>query len=143
MDPATLSWEGTDQPSEADLGVVDDGLHGYNLGAADLNAVKPAACFVRDRYGRVVGGVRARIWGKACEVQQIWVDEGWRRQGLGMQLLERIEAFVRQRGVRTIYLDTFSWQAPGLYRRAGFSVAHEVTGFPDGATKFLMVKDLA
>lgn len=143
MVEASLMWEETDRPSEVDLGAVDDGLHAYNLKSADLDAVKPAACFVRDERGRVVGGVRARTWGTACELQQIWVDEAWRRQGLGMQLLERIEMLVRKRGVRTIYLDTFSWQAPRLYRRAGFFVAYEVTGFPEGATKFLMIKDLA
>lgn len=142
MHSDNLRWEPTFSPSEIDLHAVDDGLHAYNLKAADLDAVKPAACFVRDSAGRVIGGVRARTWGSACELQQLWVDEAWRRRGIGMQLLERIERLVCSRGVKTMYLDTFSWQAPRLYRRAGFVVAYEVTGFPDGATKFLMVKDL-
>jgi GNAT superfamily N-acetyltransferase len=142
MNDSDLHWEDTANPTEIDLGAVDDGLHAYNLQAADVAVVKPAACFVRDGAGRVVGGVRARTWGTACEVQQLWVDEAWRRRGIGLALMQRIEALVRTRGVRTMYLDTFSWQAPRLYRRAGFVVAYEVTGFPDGATKFLLIKEL-
>lgn len=142
MNDTALHWEETLDPGESDLRAVDDGLHGYNLRAADLDAVKPAACFVRDATGRVIGGVRARIWGSACELQQLWVDPAWRGRGIGMQLLERVERLVLGRGVKTMYLDTFSWQAPRLYRRAGFVVACELTGFPDGASKFLMVKDL-
>ena len=142
MKDSSLHWEETASPSDIDLGAVDDGLHAYNLKAADLDAVRPATCFVRTSDGRVIGGVRARTWGSACEVQQLWVDEAWRRRGIGLALMQRIEANVRARGVRTMYLDTFSWQAPRLYRRAGFVVAYEVTGFPDGATKFLMIKEL-
>lgn len=140
---ADLQWEATDAPSAADLHAVDEGLHAYNLQAADLAAVRPVACFVRDKGGRVIGGVRARTWGTACELQQLWVDEAWRRRGIGSALLARLEQQLRARGICTLYLDTFSWQAPRLYRRAGFAVAYEVTGFPQGATKFLMVKDLA
>jgi len=49
-----LRWEFTDSPQADDLGVVDAGLHLFNLTAADLAAVRPLACFARADSGEVI-----------------------------------------------------------------------------------------
>lgn len=54
-----------------------------------------------------------------------------------MQMLEQA---VSERGATTIYLDTFSFQAPEFYRRCGYHSALRIDGFPDGIAKHLMVK---
>jgi len=140
---ADLRWEFTDGPEADDLDAVDAGLHLYNLAAADLSAVQPRACFARDAEGRVVGGLRARQWGAAVEVQQLWVEESRRRQGMGARLMQMLEDEVRRRGASVIYLATFSFQAPEFYRRCGFAEAVRIDGFPGGIARFEMVKRLA
>ncbi len=137
-----LLWDVTDQPRDEDLQAVDAGLHLYNLAAADLDSVRPLACFARDAAGAVVGGLRARIWGAAVEVQQLWVDEQRRRQGIGARLLRLAERAAAERGGRVVYLDTFSFQAPEFYRRCGYEQAARIEGFPDGIARYLMVKYL-
>jgi GNAT superfamily N-acetyltransferase len=136
----TLHWEFTDRPRAEDLEAVDAGLHLYNLGAADLAAVRPLACFARAAAGGVVGGVRARQWGAAVEVQQLWVDERHRRRGVAARLMQMLEQAAVDRGATVIYLDTFSFQAPAFYRRCGYGTALRIDGFPDGIAKHLMVK---
>jgi ribosomal protein S18 acetylase RimI-like enzyme len=136
----TMHWEFTDRPRAEDLEAVDAGLHLYNLGAADLAAVRPLACFARAAAGAVVGGVRARQWGTAVEVQQLWVDERHRRRGVAARLMRMLEEAAVARGARVIYLDTFSFQAPVFYRRCGYETALRIDGFPDGIAKHLMVK---
>jgi GNAT superfamily N-acetyltransferase len=137
-----LSYELTDTPAPADLERVDAGLHLFNLAAADMAAIRPLACFARRSDGTVVGGVRARSWGTAFEIQQVWVDELWRRRGIASVLLQRIEQAARERGGSVIYLDTFSFQAPALYLCNGYSIAWQVGGFPDRIVKYLMVRRL-
>jgi ribosomal protein S18 acetylase RimI-like enzyme len=137
-----LSLQFTDEPRADDLMAVDAGLHLHNLAAADLDAVRTLGCFARDAAGELVGGLRARQWGGAVEVQQLWVDTAYRRQGIGARLLRRLEDEVRRRGAALIYLDTFSFQAPAFYRRCGFRAAARLDGFPDGIGKYLMVKRL-
>jgi ribosomal protein S18 acetylase RimI-like enzyme len=139
---ADLRWEFTDSPKADDLDAVDAGLHLYNLAAAELDAVRPLACFVRTASGEVVGGLRARQWGAAVEVQQLWVDESRRRQGLGARLMQMLEQHARSRGAQVIYLDTFTFQAPGFYEGCGFRPAARIDGFPQGIARFLMVKRL-
>lgn len=137
-----LRLEYTDDPAADDLGAVDAGLHLYNIGAADLGAVQTMACFARTGAGEIVGGLRARQWGAAVEVQQLWVDEKHRRNGIAARLMALLEQAVAERGAAVIYLDTFSFQAPAFYRRCGYETAARIDGFPDGIGKHLMVKYL-
>lgn len=137
-----LRCEFTDRPEADDLDVVDAGLHLYNLAAAGLGAVRTLACFARGAAGEIAGGLRARIWGTAVEVQQLWVDESRRRRGVGARLMRLLEDEVRRRGATLIYLDTFTFQAPGFYERRGFRVAATLDGMPDGIARFVMVKRL-
>jgi ribosomal protein S18 acetylase RimI-like enzyme len=140
--PIDPHCEFTDRPRADDLDAVDAGLHLYNLAAADLAAVRPLACLARTPDGELIGGLRARQWGGAVEVQQLWVDEARRRQGVGARLMRLLEDEARRRGAVVIYLDTFSFQAPGFYERCGFQVAARIDGFPRGIAKFLMRKQL-
>jgi ribosomal protein S18 acetylase RimI-like enzyme len=138
-----LDFHLTAAPDEADLEAVDAGLHASNLAAADLAAVQPLAVFVRDGADALVGGLRARTWGRAAEIQQLWVRPDLRRRGIGSRLLRMAERALVERGCTLAYLETFSWQAPALYCRCGFEVAAQFDGMPDGGIKYVMHKRLA
>lgn len=137
-----LRWEFTDRPQADDLDAVDAGLHLYNLAAADLAAVRTLACFARAGSGEVLGGLRARQWGAAVEVQQLWVDASYRRRGVATRLMQMLEQAAVGRGAAVVYLDTFSFQAPEFYRRCGYESALRIEGFPDGIAKHVMLKHL-
>lgn len=136
------SYETTETANETDIETIDAGLHLHNLHAADLGAVRPLFCFARDASGALIGGARARRWGTAWEVQQLWVDPRHRRRGIAAELLRRIEHAARSAGGTLIYLDTFSFQAPALYERCGYEVACRLEGFPDGIVKYVMQRRL-
>lgn len=137
-----LKLELTEAPSEADLAVVDAGLEESNRAAADLDAVQPLAVFVRDEEGRVVAGLRARSWGRAAEIQQLWVRPDLRLHGLALRLLQTAEAALVARGCTLAYLETFSWQAPYLYLRSGYEIAAQFEGMPRRGIKYVMHKQL-
>jgi ribosomal protein S18 acetylase RimI-like enzyme len=63
-----------------------------------------------------------------------------RRGGIGAALVRRFEALAAQRGCTVFYLETFSFQAPALYRRLGYEVAATIAGFAPGVEKHLMVR---
>lgn len=112
--------------------IVDTGLGDANERAAPVRDVRRLACFARAPDGTVVGGAVGRTWGECCHLQQLWVDAACRHRGIGTQLMRRFEERAAARGCRTFYLDTFSFQAPELYRRLGYRSALELRGFaPD------------
>lgn len=125
-------------PPEAEL--IDAGLGAANEAAAPLHEVQRLACLARAAAGTVVGGAVGRTWGECCELQQLWVEPSHRRCGLGARLVRAFEDRAQQRGCRTFYLETFSFQAPRLYRSLGYEVRLEIPGFGAGITKYSMVK---
>jgi GNAT superfamily N-acetyltransferase len=128
-----------------EAGVVDDGLGQANMSAAPLHEVKAISCFARlaeEVSSAVLGGAVGRIWGQCCELQQLWVDEAHRRQGIGAGLVTEFEKLAVSHACTMVYLETFSFQAPELYRALGYVEGHVLQGFPGGIKKYLMVKHL-
>ncbi len=130
-----------DVPADA-AASVDAGLGASNDAAAPLHEVRALACVSRDAAGTLIGGAVGRTWGECCELQQLWVTPAQRRRGLGARLVRGFEAHAEARGCRRFYLETFSFQAPGLYRALGYGVAVALHGFPHGIVKYTMVREL-
>ena len=126
-------------PEEGRL--IDTGLGASNEAAAPLHEVHPLSCFARLPSGIVVGGVVGRSWGTCCELQQLWVDPEYRRRGMGARLVREFERHAHARGCRTFYLETFSFQAPSLYRSLGYEVKLELRGFSAGIVKYTMFRE--
>ncbi|MCW5658122.1 MAG: GNAT family N-acetyltransferase [Burkholderiaceae bacterium] len=131
-----------DEPDAAAARVVDQGLGDSNAAAAPLHEVRPLACFARAADGAVVGGAVGRRWGACAELQQLWVHPDLRRRGLGAQLVRAFEAHAAQHRCTTVYLETFSFQAPRLYASLGYEMRHTIEGFGHGIAKHLMVHRL-
>lgn len=128
---------------EEEGALVDAGLDAANAAAAPLQDVLPLSCFARLPSGALVGGAVSRTWGACCELQQLWVEPAQRRQGIGAALVRAFEARALARGCDTYYLETFSFQAPSLYRSLGYEVAAALEGFAPGIVKYLMVRRAA
>ena len=129
-----------DELPAADARRVDEGLGESNAKAAPIDGVRPLACFARTTDGEVAGGAVGRTWGECCELQQIWVGEGRRKQGIGTRLVREFERGGAARGCNTFYLDTFSFQAVAFYRGLGYEPVLEIPGFPAGITKYVMLR---
>jgi ribosomal protein S18 acetylase RimI-like enzyme len=129
-----------DDIPQAEGQLVDTGLGDYNAASAPLHEVAPLSCFARTPAGEVIGGAVGRTWGIGCELQQLWVHPAHRRQGIGAQLVRAFEQQAQARGCTTFYLETFSFQAPSLYRALGYEVKLAIEGFAPGIVKFIMVR---
>lgn len=128
-----------DVPADAGR-IVDRGLSESNEAAAPLLQIERLSCFASLASGAVVGGAVGRRWGECCELQQLWVDPAYRRRGIGSKLVRLFEARAAERGCRTFYLETFSFQAPDFYRSLGYHAAAEIRGAPAGIVKYLMLR---
>lgn len=47
----------------------------------------------------------------------LWVDEKYRKMGIGSKLLEAAEEEAVRRGCHSGHVDTMSWQAPEFYKK--------------------------
>jgi len=140
-DELHLSFSVHDDVPREEGHLIDAGLGESNDSAAPLHEVRRLSCFARLPSAIVVGGAVGRTWGSCCELQQLWVKPEYRRKGIGMRLIREFERHAKARGCRTFYLETFSFQAPSLYRSLGYEVKLELHGFSPGVIKYTMVRE--
>lgn len=96
----------------------------------------------RDDAGQAVGMGGLKDHGQGLgEVKRMYTLPAVRGQRIGAQLLQRIEALARDRGLSRVVLET--GEAPGfadayrVYERGGFSVCGAVLDYPDsGYSRF-------
>lgn len=73
-----------------------------------------------EKDGKVMAGIVAESTGDTLEVAFLFVEEAARGQGLGSRLLAEVEARAQADGLRRVLLNTYSFQAPGFYLKAGY-----------------------
>lgn len=71
-----------------------------------------------------------------------WVDEKFRKLGIGSKLLKAAEEEAIRRGCHSVYMDTMSWQVPEFYKKHGYRIIEELDNIPTGNKKFHLIKDL-
>ncbi|MBK8027265.1 MAG: GNAT family N-acetyltransferase, partial [Chloroflexi bacterium] len=102
----------------------------------------PLNIFVRDDMGEIVGGILGGMWGGWLHITFLWVAPELRKQGYGTRLLQAAEAEAKEKGCRSAFLETHSFQAPDFYRRLGFQPVGQLSDYPPGHAYFIMWKPL-
>lgn len=70
----------------------------------------------------LVAGVKGKIEGyKMMYIDILFVAEKYRKMGFGKSLMKLVEERALLEGVKTIRLDTFSWQGRNFYLSIGYS----------------------
>ena len=122
----------TATPAEADVAAIVAGLDEALPGTLPAFRREPLAVLLRDRRGRLRGGLNGHtLWGWFA-IKHLWIETDWRAQGHGRRLMARAEEEARRRGCRGAYVTTFSFQAPDFYQRCGYRLAATTEDFPAG-----------
>lgn len=93
--------------------------------------------------GATDGGLTARIGFGWMFVELLFVPERLRGQGVGRQLMAEAERVARDHQCVGIWLDTFTFQAPGFYQKLGYVVFGEIANYPPGSSRFFLHKHLS
>jgi GNAT superfamily N-acetyltransferase len=134
-----------DPPQEA-LAVINRGLHAFNLARLGEDVIynyARVAVLARDAHDDVIGGIHGELVWEWLYIQTLWVDEAHRGDGIGSQLLSRLEAMALSRGFSKSHLETTDFQALDFYLKHGYEIFGELDGKPAGSTWYYIKKDLS
>lgn len=75
--------------------------------------------------GEVAGGIGMELFAgfdRCAEIQKLYVSEKRKRQGIGQNLLGKVETYAKDNGIQRLYLETHSnlQEAVRLYERNGY-----------------------
>ena len=90
--------------------------------------------------GVTEGGLTANYAYGWMFVELLFVPEAARGQDLGTRLMAEAEKIARDKGLIGIWLDTFSFQAPGFYQKLGFVPFGQLDGYPGGQSRHFLKK---
>ena len=96
---------------------------------------------ITDDKGHLIGGLDACVTTfKILYVSSIFVEEKYRRQGYGRQMIEEMERRAKKMGVNTIRLDTFDWQGKEFYMALNYEVVGHYENKEDGYAEYFFLK---
>ena len=119
------------------------GLLQFNREQAGPTRYKRTVLSARDGKGRLLGGVILQSYWRETYIELLWLSAAARRSGLGTKLIREAERHARRHGSHLIHLNTFSFQAPGFYKKQGYRRFGMMSGSPKGARRYFYVKRLA
>ncbi len=124
--------------------LIYNGLKSFNLKHFPDEEMQSLACVAEDPGGNFLGGLTGQIFTNTLFVEFLWLDDSNRSAGIGSKLMAEVEQQAKQLGVTDIYLDTYTFQAPGFYAKLGFEEVGRYTGFPTrGVDKIFLQKKIA
>ena len=131
-----------DDPQEIPWGIIGGGISNFNDQQAGDDQGKNLCFVLQEPDEEIVGGVIGATHWEWFYINLMWLKEEFGGRGYGQRLLTLAEAEARQQGAKYAYLETFSFQAPGFYKKYGYEVYGELNDFPQGHKRFFLKKHL-
>ena len=130
--------------NEDNKNYVRDNMYEYNLKhfPDDLKGkYQEIHLFVKDDAGRVCGGILGEICWNWLEIEYLFVEPDFRRQGIGKRLMHEAEKMAREKNCDFIKIDTLGFQALDFYVKEGFEVYGTIEN-AGGYPHYYLKKDL-
>jgi ribosomal protein S18 acetylase RimI-like enzyme len=131
------------EPSNEESAYLENSINNYNINLTGIPFGGKLAVMVYDENNQLIGGVNGFQWGDAFTVEVLWIEEEWRGQDIGSQVLRAIEDQAAARGCTQVYLDTYNFQAIGFYQKLGYEVLGTLENFPTPYTHYFLKKNLS
>ena len=138
----------SDQPDKAETTFISRQIKAFNDEVSPHHrairpvGTKPLNIFVRTPQQEIVGGLTASTYWGWLSVDDFWLSEDLRGQGLGREILLAAEREATARGCRWAKLSTFSFQAREFYEKLDYRVVGQLDDFPPGASFYWLRKNL-
>lgn len=131
---------------DTDADYICDKLVEYNLSRVpktqETDFVNIFKKIVNDE-GEIIAGCLAKMYcWNVIYVDILWIDESYRKQGLGSKLLKEIERIAVEENCTLIHLDTFDFQAKDFYIKHGYEVFGILEDCPKEHCRYYLKKKL-
>lgn len=77
-----------------------------------------------EQDGQVIGVLTFVVLYGNIYIDDLFIKPEYRRRGIGKQLLNKVEEYGRDAGVKLISLNTFRFQAPVFYEKCGYQLEY-------------------
>jgi N-acetylglutamate synthase-like GNAT family acetyltransferase len=127
-------------PSPENDKVIRDGIVDFNHSIINEKATH-FSVFAKDKE-KIIGG--ALIWEHtdALYIDVLWADEQYRGKGVGTEIMLLIEEQANKKGIKKLFVETFSFQAQDFYQKQGYTVIGTIPQYMLGYDKVFLKKTM-
>ena len=98
---------------------------------------------VTDKTGRIIAGIAGGVDGwNGTDIDGLWVDGPYRRQGIGSRLLREFEREAKESGADTMFIEAYDWNVEFCRKNGYEKVTGVLEDYPKGHTMYCMEKPL-
>ena len=134
------------ESSESESNLVIERLVEYNLSKVPLKQEESFLWInriIEAKNGNIIAGVLSKMYCWNClYIDSLWVEEGYRKEGLGSKLLMEVEKIAKEKGCYLIHLDTFDFQAKDFYIKYGYEIFGVLDECPQEHVRYFMKKSI-
>ena len=126
-----------------ELEVVKKGFEHHSLQHGIRPIEQKRLTTVSENNGVFAGCATGLIDHNWFYITDLWLDETFRGQGIGRQLMERLEKLIKNEKIDRVYTWTAGYEALEFYKRMGYSVFIEFENYyPTGESRYGLHKNL-
>ncbi len=134
----------SEDASEDSMKILHEGLHKYvNEHVGELRKKNPEIkikLVIKNEEGQVLGGILAGTTLKTMFIECLWVDERYRGQGYGRELLMTAERIATKNGCISGQAWALSFQSPEFFQKLEYEIFGVSDGYPDSIKEFFLLK---
>ena len=123
---------------------IHDGMREYNIEKiGDLRSQHPEIglkLVIKNDEGKVIGGLTGYTTIGTMNFGELWVDEEYRGQGYGKNLLSAAESLAKEKGCIAGQTACFTFQNLEFLRSQGYEEYGCLDGYPNGVKEYLLIK---
>ena len=130
---------------EKDAEILSGKLHEYDSAIAPReHEYIPLSRKITDESGRIIAGFVGGVDGwNGTDIDALWVEEKYRNQGIGSQLLGELEREVKKNGADVMFIEAFDWNID-FFKKNGYErVTGMLEDYPKGHTMYCLEKPLS
>ncbi|KXT66681.1 MULTISPECIES: GNAT family N-acetyltransferase [Streptococcus] len=117
-------------------------IRAYNQSKREPSKSEPLNIYVEDQQGNLIAGMVAETFGNWLEIEYLYVQEDFRGQGIGSNILNRAEKEARERKCKYSFVNTYQFQAPDFYKKHGYEEVFALKEYPYTGERYYYTKAL-
>jgi len=130
----------TKSPDQKDIDTLTKKINAETL---EYGSAYPFAFFMHDKNDQMIAGANGFIIYGTVYTDQLWVDEKYRKQGLGRALMDQVHEYARSEGCKLATIQTMNFQdSTSFYKKLGYTKEFEREGYVNKSSCLFMRKIL-
>ena len=129
-------------PSSEEVDSIERKLFQFNSSKIDNYSYENFVIKAVDDSGSLIAGLHGQVGGGWLCISSLWVNEKYRRQGLGKRLVSLAEETAIKKECHGVYLYTYSFQSSTFYEKLGYRIFGTLENFFNNHAKHFMKKSL-